>query len=232
MDSNQPYPPQGQAYPGYPPQGEAYPPQGVAYPPQGVAYPPQGQAYPPQGVAYPPQGVAYPPPPYDTKGGQPGYDYQPQGAAATHNVVVVTAQPAAATTTYVSKPEQDNTGLAMCALAFSIFTLICCGCSFLYLTCIIPALILAIVALSGKGSSQKSNAGISIALNVTVVVCFVLLLVIFVPTYVVTLSSRRYCSGYSSFFTYCTPTSYTVCSTCPCTFYSTGTSGYCPPRYV
>ena len=245
------YPPQGQAYPAYPPQGEAYPPQGVAYPPQGVAYPPQSVAYPPQSVAYPPQGQAYPPPSYDSKGGQPGYGYQPQTTATT-NVAVVTAQPAAATTTYVSKPEQQNTGLAVCALVFSIITLVCFGCSCLYLTCIIPALILAIVALSGKGSSQKTNAGISIGLSATVVVCSSLFLIIFIPSYVITansaISSVRYipvtydvttalttsrsCRSYysSAYSTYCLRVSSSVCSTCMCTFYSSS-GRYCPSRY-
>ena len=174
MDPNQPYPPQGQANPAYPPQGEAYPPQGVAYPPQGQAYPPQGQAYPP--------------PSYDSKGGQPGYDYQPQTTTST-NVVVVSTQPGVATTTSVAPPEQQNTRLAVFALVFSIITLVCFGCSCLYLTCIIPALILAIVALSGKGSSQKTNAGISIGLSATAFVCASLFLVIFIPSYVVTANS-------------------------------------------
>ena len=239
MDTKQPYPPQANlAYPpqgeAYPPQGQAYPPQGQAYPPQGVTYPPQGIAYHPQGQAYPPQGQAYPPPSYDSKGGQPGYGYQPQTTATT-NVAVVSAQPGVATTSYVSKPEQQNTGLAVFALVFSIFTLICCGCSCLYLTCIIPALILAIVALSGNGSSTKTNAGISIGLSATVVVCSSLFLIIFIPSYVVTASTftttRSCLSYYSSLYgTYCIRTSSTVCSVCPCTFFPSLYGRYCPTK--
>ena len=178
------------------------------------AYPPQGQAYPPPDKAYPPQGQAYPPPSYDYKAGQPGYDYQPQPTATTTNTtVVVAAQPTAATTTYVSPPAEDHSGMAICALIFSIFTLLCCGSSLFCLTCIIPALILAIVALMTKGPSQKNNAGISIGLNVAVVVCSMLFLVIFIPAYVV--SAANAASAASSTFRYCS-------------YYRTYTNRYCP----
>jgi len=66
---NQPYPPQGQPYPG-PPQGQPYP----GTPPQGQAYPgtpPQGQAYPGPGGPGAPVGPGGqplpPPPPYQPK---------------------------------------------------------------------------------------------------------------------------------------------------------------------
>ena len=140
-------------------------------------YPPQGQVYPLRTKhillqtkhSYPPQGQTYPP---------PSYDFQPQPTATTTNTTVVTSPPA-----------EDHSGMAICALIFSIFTLLCCGSSLLCLTCIIPALILAIVALTTKGNSQKSNAGISIGLNVAVVVCSVVFLVIFIPAYVLSAAS-------------------------------------------
>ena len=222
-------------YHAFPPQDEAYPPQGQPYPPQGQPYPPQGQPYPPQGQPYPPQGQPYPPPFYDYKAGQPGYDYQPQPATSTNTTTVVALQPKTTTTAYVSPPAEDSSGIAICALVFSIFTLLCCGLSLICLAFSIPALILAIVALGSSGSAQKKNAGISIGLNVAVVICTVLFLAIVIPVNVVNAASsttsyslyaRKHCSGGYSFAydTYCF--SYYVCSTCSCTY--TTASSFCP----
>ena len=136
--TQQPYQPPGQA--AYPPQ-VAYgyqPPQdqsasSAPYPPPTVqGYPPQG--YPPQTHDLPP---AYPtleqgpPPAYGYNTDQPAYGYQPQLANTT---VVVAAQPMTATTTRVSPPEEDHSGVAVCALVFSLFTLITCGASVICLT--------------------------------------------------------------------------------------------------
>ena len=96
--------------------------------------------------------------------------------------------------------------------------------------CSIPALILAIVALGTTGSAQKSNAGISIALNVVVVVCTVLSVVVIIPVYIVvfaTAATSGTCTSYyaSSYNTYCVPYSYTSYY---CSYYYTSYSGYCP----
>ena len=176
--TQQPHQPPGQAVYSYHLQ--------VAYgypPPQGLSTsapypPPTVQGYPPQG--YPPQThhltPAYPtlehgpPPAY----GFEGYGYQPQLANTT---AVVAAQPVTAITTRVSPPEENPSGVAICALLFSLVTLITCGASVICLSLSIPALILSIVALNTRGRSQKRNASISFGLNVAVVVCTVLFLV-------------------------------------------------------
>ena len=210
----------------------------------------QGHVYPPKSQAYP-QGQAYPPPPYDYKPKQPVY-YTPQ--TTSPSVVMVSSQPRpVATTTHLSPPraQQDNSGMAICALVFSIFTLFCCSTSCICLVFSIPALILAIVALTTTGSSQKTNAGISIGLNVAVVVCTVLVLGLFIPSYFAlssvsvsvasssstpapptTASYLRYCPPYKpeGYNAYCVPYEYYTYSTCR--YYVSFTSrwpwSYCP----
>ena len=222
----------------------------VVYPPQ-VAYgypspqdqsasaqcpPPTVQGYPPQG--YPPQThdlpPAYPtleqgsPPAYVYKPDQTAYGYQPQLADTT---VVVAAQPVTATTTRVSPPEENHSGVAICALVFSIFTLITCGASLICLSFSIPALVLSIIALNTRGRSQKSNAGISIGLNVAVVVCTTVLLVAVITPAAVS-AGTRYCSPYysSTYRTYCVPYSYSTQGSCSYYDFSNSfsSSGYCP----
>ena len=58
--------------------------------------------------------------------------------------MVVTSQPAA-TTTVVSHPQGDNSTKAIVALVFAIIGLVCCGTSLIFLACLVPALILAIM---------------------------------------------------------------------------------------
>ena len=58
--------------------------------------------------------------------------------------MVVTSQPAASTTV-VSHPQDDYSGKAIVALAFAIIGLVCCGTSLIFLVCLIPALVLAIM---------------------------------------------------------------------------------------
>ncbi len=84
-------------------------------------------------------------------------------------------------------PPKDNTNVAICALIFSIITLICCGPYLICLTCSIPALILAIMAMTSNGTKQTNNAGISITLNVVVIVCSVVTVIFtsFLPIFLV-----------------------------------------------
>ena len=159
----------------------------------------------------------------------PAYDYGGDGyqtpVAGTSATVVVAGQPTSVTATYQSPPEEDHSGMAVSALVFSIITLVCCGTSLVCLTCTIPALVLAIVALGARGSAQKTNAGISIGLNVVVVACTVLFLVIVIPIYVV--GASRTCPSYydTQYSTHCVPYSY---NSRPCSYYYTDSSGYCP----
>ena len=228
----------------YNPNQQAYPPQGqAAYLPQtAYGYPPQEQVasaqyrplpvvgylqqgYPPQPQSNPAQG---PPPAYDYKVDQPAYNYPLQ---VTNPSVVVAAQPTAATATTarLSPPEKDYSGIAICALLFSMCTMIVCGMSLICLFLSIPALILSVVAMGTRGSSQRNNAGISIVLNVIAVICTVVLLVAVVTPVAVTFSPRT-CSAYysSSYSTYCLPNSYRSRSSC--SYYPSyyGSSGYCP----
>ena len=190
--NQQAYQPQGQAV--YPPQvAYGYPPQdqgaSAQYPPPPVqGYPPQG--YPPQTdlpPAYPTQG---PPPAYVYKQDQPAYNYQPQLANTT---VVVAAQPMTATTTRVSPPEEDHSGMAVCAVLFSFCTLIVCGAPLICLAFSIPALILSVMALWSRGESQKSHACTSIRLNVAVVVFTVVFLVAVLTPFTVLYCMVWYC---------------------------------------
>ena len=242
--NQQVYPPQVQsacprqaAY-GYPPQEEVADAQ-YHPPPSVLSYPPQ--AYPHQPVHHT---ALEPPPAYDYNEEQLAYNYSPPLANTT---VVVAAQPAPATTTRLSPPVKDHTGIALCAFMFSVCTLVVCGPSLICLPLSIPALILSLLALGVKGSAQKNNAGVSIALNVAVVVFTVVLVVAVVtpieltantvsasaPTSVAptTTSFYRHCPAYYSAYysTHCQPYSYST--TGSCSYYYTTTStrnGYCP----
>ena len=186
-----------------------------------MAAPQYDQKYPEGG--YQPAPTQFPsqamPPAYNNYGGT-GYQTPVAGTSAT---VVVTGQPTSVSATCPSPPEEDHSGIAMCAFLFSIITLICCGASFVCLTCTIPALVLAFMALGAKGSAQKTNAGISIGLNVVVVACTVLFLVIVIPISV----AGHTCPSYydTQYGTYCVPYSYNSYS---CSYYYTDSYGYCP----
>ena len=197
------------------------PPQPYQHHTEGGYQPAPAQFPSQQTKAFPSQG---PPPAYDY-GGQPGYQPMPvaPSVSATSATVVVAGQPSAVTATYQPPPEEDHSGMAVCALVFSIITLIFCGTSLVCLTCTIPALILAVVALGARGSAQKSNAGVSIGLNVAVVVCTVLFFAIVIPVYVVGVNS---CNSYYSYSygAYCVAykSASNVCR------HRAASSGYCP----
>lgn len=188
---------------------------------------PDQQAYnpPPQPYQLFPEGGYQPAPTqfpsqqtqaFPAQGQPPGYAY---GATT-----VVSAQPTPVTYNSLDS-EADYSGMAMCALVFSIITLLCCGASLLCLACSVPALVLSINALGTTGSAQKSSASISIGLNVAVVACTVVFLVIFIPVLVV--GTTRGCSAYysSTYRTHCIPYSYSYYYYC--TYYYTS-GGYCP----
>ena len=231
----------------YNPNQQPYQPQGqVAYPPQvAYGYPPQNQGavqshqYPPPTVqghlpqGYPSQPQADFPSPYPTQGQYPAEVYKPDQPPPayepqlTNTTIVVAAQPMTATTTSVSPPGKDHKGIAICALVFSLCTLFACGASLICLSLSIPALILSVVALGTRGKSQKTNAGISIGLNVAVLVCSVVLLVAVVTPIAVSAGSR-YCTPYYSYTyrTYCVP--YSDSNRGSCSYYDSFYSAYCP----
>ena len=220
----------------YPDQQAFPPPQPYQKYPEGGYQPAPAQFPSQQAAPLPPQNQ---PPPYAYGGQQPQQGYQPMPAPApvtsSNTTVVVASQPAPVTAVYQSPPEEDHSGMAVCAIVFSIITLLCCGFSLFFLMCSIPALILAIVALGTRGSAQKSNAGISIGLNVVVVVCTVVSLVVIIPVYfvaygtAVTSATSRVstCTSYydSYYNTYCVPYSYTSSY---CSYYYNSYNGYCP----
>ena len=159
------------------------------YPPRG--YPPQAQAdLPPAYATHEPVS----PPAYNSEADQLSYNFHPKpststvvvAARAPASVPVATQPTTSATSTRVSPPMEDHSGMAVCALVFSIITLITCGASVICLFFSIPALILSIAALRIRGEWQKSHACISIGLNVAVVVCTVVLLVAVVTPVTVT----------------------------------------------
>ena len=95
--------------------------------------------------------------------GETGYQTPVDNTSAT---VMVAGQPTnmkyqrtSVTATYQSPPEEDHSGMALSALVFSIVTFVYCGTSLVCLTCTIPALVLAIMALGARGSAQKTNDG-------------------------------------------------------------------------
>ena len=96
-----------------------------------------------------------------------------------------TAQPTPMITTYRTSPEKDYSGMAECAVIFSTLTLILCGASIIALCCSYPAFVLSAIAMWSRGRAQRDYAGISIGLNVIVVICTLLFLIIFIPAYVV-----------------------------------------------
>ena len=91
-----------------------------------------------------------------------------------------------------------------------------------------PALILSIVALGSSGRSQKSKAGVSIGLNVAVVVCTVVLIVALV-TPIAVRAGTIYCPSYSSstYRTYCVPYS-SITSKDRCRYSQSPTGTKCP----
>ena len=133
---------------------------------------PNQQAHPTQ--SYPLQGQT-PSYEYNPDLDQPWYNCQPQPVTSASVVAVATAQPTVAITTSVPPPEKDYTILAVGALVFSLLTMITCGVFIVCLPCTVPGLILAIVAMQSRGSSQKTSAGLSIGVNATVIVCFMVL---------------------------------------------------------
>ena len=84
-----------------------------------------------------------------------------------------TAQPTPMITTYGS-PEEDYSVMAECAVIFSTLTLILCGASIIALCCSYPAFVLSAIAMWSRGRAQRTYAGISIGLNVIVVICTLL----------------------------------------------------------
>ena len=114
-----------------------------------------------------------PPPAYDSEAVQLTYHFQPQIAYTT---VMVTTQAMTATTTALSPPEDNHMRIAICALVFSLCTLITCGAFVISLPLSIPALILSIAALKNRGGPWRRIAKFCICLNVTTVVITVLLL--------------------------------------------------------
>jgi hypothetical protein len=94
------------------------------------------------------------------------------------NTVVVAHQPGATTVT-VAAPQEDHSGRAMVALVLSIIGLVFCGYTLLVLACLIPALILAIIAVASPHEhSARGNSCISIALSITSIVSGVVAIII------------------------------------------------------
>ena len=112
---------------------------------------------------------------------------------------VVVSQPAPVTV--VRNQEVDYSGKAMAALVLAIIGLIFCGESLILLVCLVPALILAIIALSSpRGESASKNASISLGLTILSGVCFVVILIIAiaVPIAVAGAAAAAATSRYSS----------------------------------
>ena len=191
----------------------------------------QDQQFPEGG--YQPAPAQFPsqqPKPFPDYGGQPpGYHPITETSAMT---TVVSAQPTAVASVQ-PPPEDDHTGMAVAALVLSIITLVCCGVTFFFsLFWTIPALILAIVAMVTRGTTQKCNAGISIGLSVTVVVITVVIGIV-IALAAALLATTRHCPSYysSEYSTYCQPYSNYVCTVCSCSYYYDSTSisaSFCP----
>ena len=221
MDFNLAYPDPDEAYrpkAPYPPyfqtslqHGEVCPLQEHPYPQWEQPYPQQGQPYPEQGQPYPPpypqEGQTCPPSYYDWKAAEPGYNYQPQLATAANTTIVVASQPAA-TVTSVPPPAKNNEGIALCAVIFSIVTLLFCGSGVICLACSIPALILSIRAMMTTGPTQNNSAGISIALNVAVIVCSIFIIIGLSVGLPLAVASASVATSSSSYYRYSNRYSY------------------------
>ena len=111
---------------------------------------------------------------------------QPVTSAST---TVVGTQPTAVSTTRIPPLRGKPRRLALSALVLSVITLLCCGPSLVSLYLSIPALILAVAALTTTGPAQMKNAALSISLNVALLVYTAVALIAFIPGYVVNSSS-------------------------------------------
>jgi uncharacterized membrane protein len=105
------------------------------------------------------------------------------------NTVVVAHQPGATTVT-VAAPQEDHSGRAMVALVLSIIGLVFCGYTLLVLACLIPALILAIIAVASPHEhSASTQSFFSIGLSITSIVSAIIIIIIVIVAPVVTVAA-------------------------------------------
>ena len=113
---------------------------------------PQQQGYPYQ-YAQPFLNQAAPPP-YE-----PSVAAPPSDSQATHQTIVITQQPVASNVRIQPADHEENyKGAATAALVLSIITCALCGGSLIFLSCVLPALIGAVISLGQRGRNQKRNA--------------------------------------------------------------------------
>jgi hypothetical protein len=123
------------------------------------------QAYPLESVPQEQQGYASQPPPSYYSANQP----QPSST-----VIVTQPQP---TAVVVAPPQEDHSGKAIAALILSIIGLVFCGYTLLVLVCLVPALILAIVALASPNEhSSSTHSFVSIGLSIGSIVFGVIII--------------------------------------------------------
>ena len=140
-------------------------------PPAAEGYPLESCPSEPQ-ADLPPAYVTHkqePPPAYNNEADQLAYNFQPQPAANSATIVHVVESLPTAVPSPVSSRTEDHSRTAVCALVFSLCTLIVCGGSVICLCFSIPALILSIKALTTRGEWQSRIAKASICINVIVV---------------------------------------------------------------
>ena len=123
---------------------------------------------------------APPPQSYPLQGQPPSYVGQPESSCQLQTVASA-EQTTVAITGSAEVPQTANSCLTLTALMLSIITVITCGATIVFLPCIVPGFILAIVAAYYKGKYQATNATISIGLNIAMVVCCIMVLVIMLP---------------------------------------------------
>ena len=160
------------------------------YQPDQQAYPQPSNPTQPQQMRNVPERYRHPDPPPQSDL-PPSYHVKLPPNTATTATVVVTGQPTSTTTSSVSPPANTGNILATCALVLSAVTMICCGAYLIFLSCIIPAFILAIMARGSTGTKQKTNAAISIVLNVAVISCVVLFVIVFTISYSTATANSR-----------------------------------------
>ncbi|KAL5499959.1 hypothetical protein EMCRGX_G011435, partial [Ephydatia muelleri] len=143
-----------------------------------------------------------------------GQPFQPQ---QNTNVVVISAQPSAATTTVVHRPTGDH--YMSLSLVMTIICVMCGG--WVSLMCTIPAIMLASMAknddAAGNAAAAKTKGNIALALNIIAVLFHIMLIIAIITPFAVIISSYsnyyyNYNYSYTYYCRYCSYLSYYYCS--------------------
>eukprot|EP00731_Ephydatia_muelleri_P011908 Em0006g802a len=155
---------------------------------------------------------------------------QPFQQQQSSNVVVISAQPSAVTSTVVHRPTGDH--YMTLSLVMTIICVMCGG--WTSLICTIPAIMLASLAknddAAGNVAAAKTKGYIALALNIIAVLFHIVAIIAIVTPIAVVISSLSndyYYNNYYSYTYYCRYCSYLSYSYCSYSYsYSSSYSSY------